>query len=215
MSIAQNPLTGAMKKSMANFTHYTLNGMYIVRSKAFMPKASNTPKQLILRARMSTIGEMYQIFRDIINQGFPEREIRHSPHNMFVASNFKTAFVMEGTDPVISYPLMLVSKGSLTPVTITEATIDAEGITLNYDAHALIPELYDTDIIIACALLNTGELLTAGQFIGHKPIGTLQLNYPTLQAEQVVCCYVFVRTGDGGKVSNSVWVKVTDRPGQK
>jgi|ERR1035437_6583858 hypothetical protein len=101
---------------------------------------------------------------------------------------------------------MLLSKGSLTPVTITEATIDAEGITLSYNAHVLIPELYSTDEIIACALLNTDELLTAGQFIGSGPIVTLQMKYPDLQAEQVVCCYVFVRSGDGGKVSDSVWV---------
>jgi len=117
---------------------------------------------------------------------------------------------MEGTDPVISYPLMLVSIGSPTPVTITEATVDIEGITLNYNARALIPELYDTDEIIACALLKNDELLTAGQFIGRGTSVTLQLKYPDLQAEQVVCCYVFVRTGDGAKVSDSVWVEVTE-----
>jgi len=93
-------------------------------------------------------------------------------------------------------------------VTINEATVDAEGITLSYNAHALIPELYSTDEIIACALLKNGELLTAGQFIGRGTNVTLQLKYPDLQAEQVACCYAFVRTGDGGKVSNSVWVEV-------
>jgi len=210
MSISENPLTGAMKKSMANFTTYTLNGRNIIRSKAFMPKVSNSPKQLILRARMSRIGEMYQLFKSIIAMGFPEREIYQSPQNMFVAANFKTAFVMEGTDPVISYPLMLLSKGSLTPVTITKATMDAEGITLNYNAHALIPELYSTDEIIACALLKDDELLTAGQFIGIGTNVTLKLKYPDLQSEQVACCYVFVRSGDGGKVSNSVWVELTN-----
>ncbi len=208
MSIAENPLTGAMKNSIGNFVTYTLNGRYIVRSKAFMPKDSKSPKQLILRARMSRIGEMYQIFRSIINLGFPEREIYQSPQNVFVAANFKTAFVMEGTEPVISYPLMLLSKGSLTPVTITGATIDAEGITLSYNARALIPELYSTDEIIACALLKTNKLLTAGQFIGHGTNVTLQMKYPDMQADQVVSCYVFVRTGDGLKVSDSVFVEV-------
>jgi len=77
---------------------------------------------------------------------------------------------------------MLLSKGSLKPVTINEATVDAEGITLCYDAHALISELYDTDIIVACALLETGELLTGGQFIGRGILVTLQLKYPDLQA---------------------------------
>lgn len=208
MSIAQNPLTGSMKKSMANFTTYTLNGRNIIRSKAFLPKDAKSEKQLILRARMSGIGEMYQIFKSIINLGFPEREIYQSPQNMFVSANIKTAFVMEDIVPVISYPMMLLSRGSLSPVKITQATTDAEGITLNYDAHALVPELYSTDEIIACALLKTDKLLTFGQFIGHEPIGTLQLKRTVLKAEDVVCCYVFVRTGDGGKASNSVYVPI-------
>ena len=93
-------------------------------------------------------------------------------------------------------------------VSINEATIDAEGITLSYNAHALIPELYSTDEIIACALLKDDELLTAGQFIGCGTNVTLQLKYPDLKADEVVCCYVFVRSGDGGRVSNSVFVQL-------
>ncbi len=72
--------------------------------------------------------------------------------------------------PVISYPLMLLAKGSLPPVTIIDATIDAEGITLSYNAHDLIPKLYSTDEIIACALLKTGELLTAGNSLDKDPM---------------------------------------------
>ena len=116
----------------------------------------------------------------------------------------------EGNDPLISNPLMLLFEGSLTPVTITKATIDAEGIILSYNARALIPELYSTDEIIACALLNPDELLTPWQFIGSAPIGILKLKYPDLQAGQVACCYVFVRSGDREKASDSVLVEVTN-----
>ena len=208
MSIAQNPLTGAMKKSMANFTMYTLNGRNIIRSKAFMPRVPNSPKQLIQQARMSGISEMYRIFSSIIALGFPEREIFQYPQNMFVAANINTAFVMEGSDPVISYPLMLLSKGSLKPVTITEVAVDAGGITLSYNARALTPDLNADDEIIACALLESGVLLKTRQFIGYKPIGTIHLNYMDMQVAELICCYVFVRSADGEKVSDSVWVEV-------
>jgi len=208
MSIAQNPLTGAMKKSMANFTMYTLNGRNIIRSKAFMPRVPNSPKQLIQQARMSGISEMYRIFSSIIALGFPEREIFQYPQNMFVAANINTAFVMEGSDPVISYPLMLLSKGSLKPVTITEVAVDAGGITLSYNARALTPDLNADDEIIACALLESGVLLKTRQFIGYKPIGTIHLNYMDMQVAELICCYVFVRSADGEKASDSVWVEV-------
>ena len=57
---------------------------------------------------------------------------------------------------------------------------------------------------------KTDELLMTRQFIGYESIGTIRLNYPTLQAEQVACCYVFVRSGDGKKASGSVYVEVKD-----
>ncbi len=209
MSIAQNPLTGPMRKSMGNFTMYSYHGMNIVRSKAFRPKDPKSEKQLNMRARMSGIAVIYHRLNPIISLGFPEREENQSPQNMFVSANFKTAFVMDDTTPVISYPLMLLAKGSLPPVTITEATTDADGLTLNYEARALLPDVTATDEIIACALLETDELLMTRQFIGHEPIGTIRLKYPTLQAEQVACCYVFVRNRDGEKASDSVYVEVT------
>jgi len=208
MSIAQNPLTGAMKKSMANFTTYTLNGMNIVRSKPFKVNDAKSEKQLIMRARMTLFAALYQKLSPVINMGFPERDVRHTPQNMFVSVNFKTAFVITDTVAVISYPLMLIAKGSLPPVTITEATTDAEGITLNYDARALTPDLNADDEIIACALLKTDSLLKTLQFIGYGPVGTIRLNSPDLQAEDVVCCYVFVRKRDKEKASDSVFVEV-------
>jgi hypothetical protein len=210
MSIAQNPLMGPMRKSMGNFTTYSYHGMNIVRSKAFRPKDPKSEKQLNMRARMSGIAVIYQRLSPIISLGFPERKENQSPQNMFVSANFKTAFVMDDATPVISYPLMLLAKGSLPTVTITKATTDADGITLNYDARVLAPDVNADDEIIACVLLKTGQLLKIRQFIGYKPIGTIQLKYPTLQAEQVACCYVFVRSSDGDKASDSVYVEVTD-----
>jgi len=46
------------------------------------------------------------------------------------------------------------------------------------------------------------------QFIGYEPIGAILLSYPDLLAEEVVCCYVFVRSEGGEKASDSVWVEV-------
>jgi len=210
MSLSQNPLLGPMKKSMGNFTTYSYHGMNIVRLKPFHPKDPKTEKQLNMRARMSAIAAMYRQFRGIIALGFPERDERQSPQNMFVSANFTTAFVMEDNIPVISYPRMLLSKGSLPRVTIPQATTDAGGITIHYNAGALRPDVTATDEIIACALLTTGELLIVRQFIGFELLGTIQLKYPALLAEQVGCCYVFVRSGDGEKASDSVYVEVKD-----
>jgi hypothetical protein len=208
MSISENPLVGHMRKSMGNFTMYTYYDKNIVRLKAFKIKDPKTEKQLIMRARMTLMAEMYKAFRSIIALGFPENSYAKSPQNMFVSVNFNSAFVMIENVPAISYTQLLLSKGSLPAVKVAEAITGADGITLRYDAHAFLPDVISTDEIIACARLITGGLLIARQFTGIEPIGTILLKYPALQAEDVACCYIFVRSGDGKKTSDSVYVPI-------
>ena len=208
MSIAESPLLGPMRKSMGNFTVYTLNGMNIVRSKAFKHNDAKTEKQLIMRTRMTLFGKMYRTFNSIICLGFPERDERKSPQNMFVSVNFTTAFVMVDKTPVISYPLMLLSKGSLPKVQVLDAGIDGDGITIRYGADLSFKGLHANDEMVACALLKSGPLLITRQIRGHHNPGTIQLKYPDLQADEVTCCYVFSRSGDGKKASDTVFVGV-------
>jgi hypothetical protein len=208
MSIAESPLLGPMRKSMGNFTVYSLNGMNIVRSKAFNHKDAKSEKQLIMRARMTLLADMYHAFSTILCLGFPENSVGKTPQNMLVSANFSTAFEMVDAKPVISYPLLLLSKGSLPQVKILEAVVDGERITVRYDADLSSDDVFATDEMIACARLKTGELLFARQNRGYESPGTILLKYPALQASDVACCYVFTRSGDGKKASNSRYVEV-------
>ena len=208
MSIAENPLVGRMKKSMANFTTYTLNGKNIIRSKPFKVRDARTPKQLANRERMARLDEMYDILKSIIQMGFPERKVELNSQNMFISVNFSTAFEVIDEIQVISYRLLKLSQGSLPVVKVKDAVVGVEGITVRYNAKSMNPEVEATDEIVACARLITGGLLYARQFIGFDDIGTIYLKHPDLQAEDVMCCYVFVRSGDGKKSSNSVYVKL-------
>ncbi|MDD4969645.1 MAG: DUF6266 family protein [Paludibacter sp.] len=208
MSIAQNPLLGPMTNSMGNFTMYTYNGMNIVRSKAFKVKDAKSEKQLNVRARMAALGEKYRFFKSVIGLGFPEDSEYKSPQNMYVKANYSTAFELIDDKPVFSYPLMVVAKGSLPVVTVTESVIDAEGIKIQFDASALFPNVTAADELIASARLESGVLLIVRQVLGFKATGTIHLNYPNLQAGDVECCYLFVRSGDGKKTSNSVFMEV-------
>jgi hypothetical protein len=208
MSIAQNPLLGPMRKSMGNFTMYSYNGLNIVRSKPFRVKDAKSEKQLNVRARMIGLGTTYRAYSSIIGLGFPENSEAKSPQNMFVSVNFSTAFEIMDNKPVISYPLLLVAKGSLPEVIVTEAAIDAEGIKIRYDATALFPDVTATDEIIACAGLRNEALLITRQVLRFEATGTIVLKYPDLQAADVTGCYLFARTGDGKRTSNSVYVEV-------
>ena len=208
MSITENPLVGRAKGSMANFTMYTSHGKNIVRGKAFEIKDAKSKDQLIMRDRMKLLADRYQIFKSIIRLGFPERREDQIPHNMFISANFSRAFEMIDEIQVIRNPLLLLSKGSLPEVKVMDAVTGSDGITIRYNAKEMFPDVKDDDEISACALLNSGGLYIAKQFVGYEDIGTILLKYPNSDAEVVECCYVFVRSGDGKKASNSTYVEV-------
>ena len=208
MSIAESPIFGHMSKSMANFTVYTLNGKNIVRSKAFMPKDPKSKKQLAVRSRIAALGKQYRMLSPILCLGFPENSDNKTPQNMFVAANFSTAFELLDEQPVLQYPLMLISKGSLPELSVTDAALDAQGITISYDATALLPEMTGFDEIIAFAMMKNGALHIVKQILGFVTTGSVFLKLKDKEDEEVACCYVFVRSGDGKKSSNSVFVEV-------
>ena len=210
MSIAESPLLGKMSKSMANFTLYTLNGKNIVRSKPFMKKDAKSKKQLVVRARITALGKQYRMLSPILGLGFPENSENKSPQNMFVAANFSTAFEMVDEQPVMHYPLLLISRGSLPEVKVTDVAMDAQGITIGYDVSAMFTDITATDEIIACMMLKTGALQIVRQILGFLTTGTVFLKFKDKEDEEVVCCYVFVRSGDGTKTSNSVFVEVKE-----
>ena len=81
MAKAQNPMTGQMSGSMANFVTTTRNGENVIRSKAFNPKDAKSPAQQLQRACFSLIGVEYQSFGGVIDEGFAERPMGQSAYN--------------------------------------------------------------------------------------------------------------------------------------
>jgi len=216
MSIAENPLVGRLKGSMANFTTYTLNGKNIIRSKPFLVRDARSVKQLLMRARMKELANLYKSLSPIIVMGFtedsfpksPENMYTDSPYNLFVKANFSYAFETVENIPVTVYPLLLLSKGSFPEVKVLDAVTNTDGITIQYDVELLPEVTFAIDEIIACARLKDGSLLIARQIRGNEAIGTILLKYPVQNAAEVDCCYLFARRWDGKKVSNSTYVKV-------
>ena len=208
MSVAQNPLLGPMRKSMGNFTTTSYNGMNIIRSKAFNKKDAKSEKQLNHRLKVSLIAGVYKSLGGLTKLGFAENSFGKSPYNMFLGANISSAFDLSGEMPVLSYPALVVSKGTLIKVRVVENQVSAEGITLTYETYIGLPNISAEDEIIAFALLKDGELLYKSQSRGSGSIETILLLFTDLQTEEVECCYMFARSRDGKKASNSVYVEL-------
>jgi len=208
MSIAQNPLMGPMRKSMGNFTTSSYNGRNVVKSKAFMKKDAKSVLQLAHRLRISLIAGAYQSFGGITNEGFPENSAGKSPYNMFLQANLASAFDPTSEVPVISYPLLQVSKGSIPRIKVTGTMLSDEGITVHFETGLGLPKVSASDEIIAFARLKRGSLRIVRQPRGSEDTGLIRIPFQKLNEEEVECCYLFARSTDGKKVSNSVFVEI-------
>jgi hypothetical protein len=209
MAQSQNPMTGQMKGSMANFATTTRSGANVIRAKAFNPKDANTPAQQLQRACFKLIGEEYQTFGGITDEGFPEANSNQSGYNLFIGANLPGAIDKSRAEPVIDYSKLVVSAGSLLPLIVTEAKVTASGISISYQMNVRIPKVNATDEVVVVTKTQIGELLVEKQPRGDAKTGNIVVDYPGIQAADVKCCYLFLRNGDGSKASKSVYVPVT------
>lgn len=201
-------MTGMMKGSMANFVTTMHGNDNVIRSKAFNQKDANTISQQLQRACFKMGSEEYISFGGITDLGFPEKPKGKSAYNLFMGANLSAAIDKSGAEPVIDYSKLVVADGSLPQVVVTGGSTDATGITISYQTNLLIPKVSDTDEVVAIAKTTIGEVLIARQVRGTEVVGTITIAYPNIQAANVKCCYLFVRSADGLKASNSVYVSV-------
>lgn len=208
MSIAQNPLTGKMRKSMANFTTTNYGGENFVRSKAFKRTGDQSDAQKKQISRFKLLARMYRSFGGMLDMGFVENRIRKSAYNLFMSYNLSTAVNDSEEIPVISYPLLLVSKGSLPSIKVLESVVGDEGITIKYVTNLSLPKVSAIDEVIVLAKNKEGELFIARHPRGGEEVGSITVSNKNGYDMDVVCCYIFVRSADGKKSSNSVFIDV-------
>ena len=208
MAKAQNPLTGQMSGTVANFVTSTRGSKNLVRSKAFNPHNANTEAQQLQRNCFSLSVDEYQSWGGVTDLGFPENSDGQSAYNLFMAANLPGAIDKSGAEPVIVYSKLQVANGSLPIVVISNVTVDAAGISISYQTNVRIPKINATDEVVAIAKTNIGEILMDTKTRGAETTGTIMIDYPGILAADVKCCYLFVRSADGSKASRSVYVPV-------
>jgi hypothetical protein len=209
MATSQNPLTGQMSGTVANFVTSTRAKQNVIRSKAFKPRNANTESQQLQRASFKLIVDENQSWGGIINQGFPELAEGQTPATLFMAINLPNAIDKSGAVPAVDYTKLLVASGSLPQVTVTGATFVAGGINISFKTNVRIPAINETDEVIAIAKTSEGEILMDTKVRGAEVVGSILIDYPGIKAADVKCCYLFVRSADGSKASKSTWVPLS------
>ena len=208
MAIAQNPLTGQMRKAMGNFVTSTNAGQNIVRAKAFKVKDANTELQKAQRASFKLMVQTYQSFGGLVDKGFPNRPQRLSAYNAFMAANLPFAVDASGSEPVVDYLNLKVAEGSLQSVNISSAAINTDGVMINFTSNNGLPNVLPTDVVVAFLKTKVGTLSVGEQPRGDGTISSLLIPAAGILSADLECVYLYTRTADRKKVSKSVFVEV-------
>lgn len=208
MSIAQNPLTGQMRKSMANFNTYVNRGQNVVSSKAFNRKDKNSDLQKAQRASFKLASDTWGSLGGFAESGFPVRPERLSPYNYFMTLNLPNAINNSGDVPVINYELMQIAKGTLPVVNVSLATLSETGIALSCESNIDYPKAAADDVVTVLAKTKAGALYVARQARGSEVFGLINVSMPNVSKADIEFVYVFVTSLDGKKASNSLFVEV-------
>lgn len=203
MSLAQNPLTGQMRKSMANFNTFYSRGQNVVSSKALVRKDANSDLQKVHRASFKLLTDFWPFVGGV--DGFPVRPLTQSAFNCFIKENLPNAIDASGEAPVIDYPRLVVSKGSLFGVTVEQVTYGATGITLQLDAELDKPLVSPEDVVQVLAKTKAGKFYSFRTVRGDVAKASFLLEIPNATKETMEYLYLFTLTADGGKASNSVF----------
>ena len=210
MSIAQNPVTGQMKKSFANVNTYVHKGQNVISSKVFNRKDSNTDAQKTHRASFKLVSEFWSSLAGFAEHNFPGRPEKMSPFNYFMYLNLPVAIDTSGEIPVFNYDLLQVSKGSYTSVIVNSAILDATGLKLNCNSNAGFPNSAATDVVTVLVKTTAGSMYVAQPLRGTEETSSIQVTMPATTIENIEFIVVFVNSADGKKVSKSQFVQVIE-----
>ena len=152
--------------------------------------------------------DVYYSFGGIPDAGFPNRPSKLSAYNVFISANLPDCIDTSSDVPKIDYRKLIVARGTLPMLNVTGATVDAEGITVNYTCSTNFGYDGATDWVVAFMKTTTGKLALGSQNLGTAESGSVLISCLNLKAQDIECVYLFTTSADKRKASNSVFVEI-------
>ena len=112
MAIFKSTAFSKLRNSFGNLTTCRSKGQNIVKEKVTTVFNPRTLAQQMQRLRMKTLVDLCAVYEPVISIGFPQRERKYSPDNMFVKLNQKAVAVSEQMEVAVDYAQVLVAKGN-------------------------------------------------------------------------------------------------------
>jgi hypothetical protein len=184
---------------------------YIKGLPRFKNKRPPTPEQLLQRRKFALLNRFLDPLSSILEVGFRSFTGRVSGRNAAFTYNYDSAFIVEGTDVRLNYPVLQLSHGSLFTAGEERAWLMGSVLHVQWD-----PETYgmgramddEARIVVYDELKETFRW--AGSAARHEGIKLIEgVDYAIKPVKLHV--WIFFVEKNGRRVSKTVYVPVADQ----
>lgn len=162
MAVVQNPITGRSRNSFASAIFQTWKGKNVLRAKPLTVANPRTVGQQLQRMKLAMMVFFYRQIAGVIKIGYASQAVGQSEYNAFASEALRNAFTGSTAEMVAwDFSKLLVSKGTISPTTISSVTADSEEYTVEWPTSANMPGQSASDK----AIVVIGENDSNGQFL--------------------------------------------------
>jgi hypothetical protein len=207
MATTTTGVLGAFIGTIGPVTGYMRNGKNVLRSSSSSVRTQRTPLQLAQREKIRICNQFTKAFRGtgFFNTGFPAYAHTGTGFNRVTSALLSRALTGVYPDMVLSYPLVLVSKGRLPGAQSAKATVKNGIIHFSFADNSTngIAAADDNIILVAyCTDLQQAVFTLYGGFRKDKKA---TLNVSAYKGHTVETWIGFL-SADEKDASDSVWV---------
>jgi hypothetical protein len=210
-------LIGKGSGSAGNVTVVQLKGQSILKQKATIVSNPRTSGQISQRNMVTRAVLAWQLFGNVLKQGFTSLLPHSSQYNTYVsvnAAHFKTETFTKETFRLSNLVGSIASKGSLGELQADEMTINSEDLRISFNKNSLLGIAKAGDRIVCIANYETEDTanyaeidVTVAMLASTVPVGNFELNLGTATGDLVAA--FFLVTEDGRKSTTSQWVNIS------
>ena len=207
MAIVQNPITGRTTGKFATAVFSKQFGKNTMRSKPVEVSNPRTLPQREQRAKFSLMVELSRKFLSFIRISFKQTAIGMSEFNSFMKTNISSVITGAYPDYEIDYPVLEVSKGTLTGAYGTSATaIAGNTVTIDWADNTGTGDATGTDAALLLILNPNNPTIASNTTLKTRADGTYDMTVPVDWVGDDVHVYLSFMNEAGDKVADSTYV---------
>ena len=208
MAVVQNPITGRSRNSYASAIFQTWKGKNVLRAKPLTVANPRTVGQQLQRMKLAMMVFFYRQIAGVIKIGYKGQAVGQSEYNAFASEALRNAFT--GSTPENAewdFSKLLVSKGTISPTTISGVSANSEEYTVTWPSTATMPgqSVSDKAVVVIGENDSNGQFLDAVGFVTEATRGdgsvTVDATGTVIGVGGQVAWLFFVN--DDGEVSDS------------